>query len=217
MKKYFVSILMLAFSIALGPSAAMAQAGSGTGNGMSVGTGAGNGEGSSAGLGIGSTMADFKLADLSGKERTLASVHGAKGTVFVFVSVNCPVSNAYNERYEKLAQDYKAQGINFVAIYSNVTESNDEVKNHVAAHKFTFTVLRDKDNRVADMLGAEHTPEAYFLDASNKLIYRGRIDNSRDASGVNSNDLRDAIDATLAGKPVTKNYVRAFGCSIKRA
>ncbi|MGB9180289.1 MAG: redoxin domain-containing protein [Pyrinomonadaceae bacterium] len=217
MKKYFVSILMLAFSIALTASAAMAQAGSGMGNGAGIGTGMGGGEGSGAGLAIGATMGDFKLSDVSGKERTLASVRGAKGTVFVFVSVQCPVSNGYNERYEKLAQDYKAQGVNVVAVYSNVTESNDDVKNHVAEHKFTFTILRDKDNRLADMLGAEHTPEAYFLDAGNKLVYRGRIDNSRDASSVNSNDLREAIDATLAGKPVTKNYVRAFGCSIKRA
>lgn len=215
MKKYFVSIMALLFSLALAASAALAQAGSGTGSGMGVGTG--SGEGSGEGLAIGATMSEFKLSDLSGKERTLSSVSGAKGTVLVFVSVQCPVSNAYNERYEKLADDYKAQGVNFVAIYSNVTESNDDVKNHVAAHKFTFTVLRDKDNRVADMLGAEHTPEAYFLDASKKLVYRGRIDNSRDESGVNSKDLRDAIDATLAGKPVTKNYVRAFGCSIKRA
>lgn len=213
MKKYFISMLALLFSLALSASAAMAQGGMGVG----AGTGTGIGEGNGTGLGIGAAMADFKLSDLSGKERTLASVRGAKGTVFVFVSVQCPVSNAYNERYEKLAQDYKAQGVNFVAIYSNVTESNDDVKNHVSEHKFTFTVLRDKDNRVADMLGAEHTPEAYFLDANNKLVYRGRIDNSRDASSVNSNDLRDAIDATLAGKPVAKTYVRAFGCSIKRA
>lgn len=207
---------MLAFSIALAASAAMAQAGSGNGMGVGTGTGTGGGEGSAA-LAIGATMPEFKLSDLSGKERTLSSVRGAKGTVFVFVSVQCPVSNAYNERYEKLAQDYKAQGINFVAVYSNVTESNDAVKNHVSEHKFTFTVLRDKGNSLADTLGAEHTPEAYFLDAGNKLVYRGRIDNSRDESGVNSNDLREAIDATLAGKPVTKNYVRAFGCSIKRA
>ena len=66
------------------------------------------------------------------------------------------------------------------------------------------------------MLGATRTPEAYFLDASNKLLYHGRIDNSRDITQVNSSELRDALEATLAGKPVSKATANAFGCSIKR-
>ena len=63
----------------------------------------------------------------------------------------------------------------------------------------------------------EEANNLYFLlDASNKLVYHGRIDNNRDATRVQSNDLRDAIDATLAGKPVVKTEAAAFGCSIKR-
>jgi hypothetical protein len=78
-------------------------------------------------------------------------------------------------------------------------------------------ILKDNGNRIADALGATRTPEVYFLDASNKLLYHGRIDNSRDTSQVNANDLRDALEATLSGKPVTKTTASAFGCSIKRA
>ena len=77
-------------------------------------------------------------------------------------------------------------------------------------------ILKDEGNKIADALGATRTPEAYFIDASNKLLYHGRIDNSRDITQVNSSELRDAIEAALAGKPVPKTTANAFGCSIKR-
>jgi hypothetical protein len=118
---------------------------------------------------------------------------------------------------EKLAQDYKARGINVVGINSNFSESAADVKNHAAKHNLTFPILKDNGNKIADALGATRTPEAYFLDAGNKLLYHGRIDNSRDASQVNSSELREAVDATLGGKPVEKAIANAFGCSIKRA
>ncbi|HEX4900106.1 MAG TPA: thioredoxin family protein [Pyrinomonadaceae bacterium] len=166
---------------------------------------------------IGSTIADFSLPDGNGKEHTLASLAGKNGSVLIFMAVQCPVSNAYNERMEKLAQDYQAKGINVIGINSNVAESADAVKAHAAEKHLTFTILKDAGNKVADRLGASVTPEAYFLDAANKLLYRGRIDNSKNADGVTASELRDAIDATLAGKPITKTTANAFGCTIKRA
>ena len=166
---------------------------------------------------IGSIIEDFKLPDANGKEQSLSALKGKNGTVLIFMAVKCPVSNAYNERMEKLAQDYKARGINVVGINSNVAESADDVKTHALEHKLSFTILKDPGNKIADRLGASVTPEAYFLDAGNKLVYRGRIDNAKDASQVNANDLRDALDAVLAGKPVTKTTANAFGCTIKRA
>jgi peroxiredoxin len=165
---------------------------------------------------IGATIADFTLPDASGKEHTLTSLAGKKGSVLIFMAVQCPVSNAYNERMEKLAQDYKAKGINVIGINSNVAESADAVKAHAAEKNLTFTILKDAGNKIADRLGASVTPEAYFLDASNKLLYRGRIDNSKNVEGVTSSELRDAIEATLAGKPIAKTTANAFGCTIKR-
>jgi peroxiredoxin len=166
---------------------------------------------------IGAAIVDFTLPDTDGKEHSLSSLKGKNGAVLIFIAVQCPVSNAYNERMEKLGRDYKARGINVVGINSNVTEPADAVKAHAAAHKLTFVILKDNGNKIADALGATKTPEAYFLAPSNKLLYHGRIDNSRDTSQVVSNDLRDALDATLSGKPVTKTTANAFGCSIKRA
>ena len=166
---------------------------------------------------IGSTIAAFALPDSSGAEHSLASLKGKNGVVLIFIAVQCPVSNGYNERMEKLAQDYQAKGINVVGINANATESAADVKAHAAEKHLTFTILKDNGSKIADMLGATRTPEAYFLDASSKLLYHGRIDNSRDITQVNSSELRDALEATLAGKPVPKTTASAFGCSIKRA
>jgi peroxiredoxin len=166
---------------------------------------------------IGATIEDFSLPDADGKNHSLSSLKGKNGTVLIFVAVQCPVSNAYNERMEKLAQDYRARGITVVGINSNSTESAGDVKSHAASNKLTFVILKDNGNKIADALGASRTPEAYFLDANNKLVYHGRIDNSRDMSQVNSSELRDALEAVLSGKPVAKTTANAFGCSIRRA
>lgn len=165
---------------------------------------------------IGSTIEEFSLPDVDGAERSLKSLAGKNGTVLLFISVQCPVSNAYNERMEKLAADYQAKGIAVVGINSNGTEDAAAVKAHAAEHKLSFPILKDPGNKVADKLGASVTPEAYFLDANYKLLYHGRIDNSRNAANVESSELRSALDAALNGKPVEKTEAKAFGCSIKR-
>lgn len=166
---------------------------------------------------IGATIDDFTLPDADGKDRSLTSLKGKSGTVLIFVATKCPVSNAYNERMEKLAQDFKGRGINVVGINSNAAETAEAVKAHATENKLTFPILKDPANKIADRLGASVTPEVYFLDAGNKLLYRGRIDNARDAAQVNSSELRDAIEAALAGKPIAKTTATAFGCTIKRA
>src|SRR5918993_1942380 len=167
-------------------------------------------------LAVGAVAPDFTLPDADGKAHTLASLKGKSGTVIIFVATECPVSNAYNARMQKLAEDYRARGVNVVGINSNVSEPAAEVKQHAAEKGLTFTMLKDAGNVVADRYDAQVTPEAYLLDASGKLVYHGRIDNSRNGDSVTSSELRDAVEAVLAGKPVEKSEVKAFGCSIKR-
>jgi peroxiredoxin len=166
---------------------------------------------------IGTMIEDFKLPDTSGAERSLKSLAGKNGAVLIFISVQCPVSNGYNERMEKLAEDYKARGVSVIGINSNVTEPVSAVKAHAADKHFTFTILKDDGNKIADRLGATRTPEAYVIDANGKLVYHGRIDNSQNTANITSNDLRDALDELLSGKAVSKTGGAAFGCSIKRA
>jgi peroxiredoxin len=165
---------------------------------------------------IGTTVEDFTLPDTNGKDHALNALKGKKGSVLIFISVQCPISNAYDERMAKLAQDYSERGINVIGINANKNESAEVVKQHASEKHLNFTILKDPGNKLADRLGAEHTPEAYYLDANNRLLYHGRIDNSKDPAQVESNDLRDALDAALAGKPIQKTTSLAFGCSIKR-
>jgi peroxiredoxin len=165
---------------------------------------------------IGAVIDDFKLPDASGKEHSLKSLMGSKGTVILFVSTKCPVSNNYNERMEKLAHDYKAKGVSVIGINSNYTEPAADVKAHATERGLTFPILKDDANKIADRFGATKTPEAYVLDANMKLVYHGRIDNSQKIEGITSNDLRDALEELAAGKSISKTGAAAFGCTIKR-
>lgn len=165
---------------------------------------------------LGSTVADFKLSDGSGKSHTLASLKGEKGTIIVFMSVYCPMVKAYDERIIQLATDYKAKGVNLVGINSNFNEDSDAMRAHGNEIHYNFPILKDKDNKIADALAAQRTPETILLDANNRIVYRGRIDNSARPEGVQSSELRDAIGDMLAGRPVAKAETTAVGCSIKR-
>jgi len=159
---------------------------------------------------------DFTLPDADGASHSLSSLKGKNGTVLIFMATKCPVSNAYNDRMTKLAEDYKAKGINVIGINSNSTEPAAEVKSHAAEKGLKFAILKDDGNKIADRLGATRTPEVYLLDAKGKLAYHGRIDNSQKVEGITSNDLREALDQMIAGKAITKTDGAAFGCTIKR-
>src|SRR5438874_3990604 len=152
---------------------------------------------------IGTAIDDFKLPDADGAEHSLKSLMGKKGAVIIFIATKCPVSNAYNDRMEKVYEDYQAKGISVVGINANSTEPAAEVKSHAAEKGLKFAILKDDGNKIADRLGATKTPEVYLLDAKGKLAYHGRIDNSQKAEGITSNDLRVALDEMTAGKAVT--------------
>lgn len=166
---------------------------------------------------MGDVVADFNLPDSDGKEHKLSTLRGAKGTAIIFVSVQCPVSNAYNARMAQLAADYESKGFRVVGINSNAAETPDKIKSHAGENKLAFPILKDKGNKIADRFGAQFTPEVFLLDANNKLVYHGRIDNSRNGDSITANDLRNALDAVSAGQPVQVAETKAFGCTIKRA
>ena len=164
---------------------------------------------------VGTALENFSLPDTNGKVQSLNELKGKNGAVVVFLSAQCPVVKAYNERINQLAADYQSKGINFIGINSNSTESAEWVKSH-AAENYKFPVLIDKGNVLADKLGATVTPEAYYFDGKNILLYHGAIDNDRSGKAPSDNYLRVAFDSTLAGKAIEKTRANAFGCSIKR-
>ncbi len=164
---------------------------------------------------IGTAVENFSLPDTTGKVHAFNDLKGKNGAVVVFLSAQCPVVKAYNERINQLAADYQSKGITFIGINSNSTESADWVKSH-AAENYKFPVLIDKGNVLADKLGATVTPEAYYFDAKNVLLYHGAIDNDRSGKAPSDNYLRVAFDSNLSGKAIEKTRANAFGCSIKR-
>ena len=172
---------------------------------------------SSAGdFAIGATLENFSLPDTNGKVQSFSDLKGKNGTVLVFLSAQCPVVKGYNERISQIAADYQAKGINFIGINSNATESNDWVKTH-AAENYKFPMLKDEGNVIADKLGATVTPEVYYFDAKNVLLYHGAIDNDKNGKAITDPYLRTAFDSALSGKAIEKTRANAFGCSIKRA
>jgi len=165
---------------------------------------------------IGSKMPGLKLATLTGESTGLSSYANKNGILVIFLSVQCPVSNAYNERMEAVAQEWRAHGFGVVGINSNRSESAEAVAAHAREHNLTFPILKDNNNVLADALGASFTPETYVFDASGTLRYHGRIDDSKDPSGISKRDLRDALAAIADGRPVPVAETKAFGCTIKR-
>lgn len=168
---------------------------------------------------IGAAAPAFDLKTLDGKPFSLSDAEKTNSyVVLMFIATQCPYSNAYNDRMRDMAAAYAKKGILFVGINSNNTESVDETAAHAKKHGFAFPVLKDPGNKVADLYDARRTPEVYVVGKDGKLLYHGRIDdNSDDASKVTSPDLKNALDALLAGQPVAKAETKAFGCTIKRA
>jgi len=167
---------------------------------------------------IGADAPTFSLTTIDGKPFSLADATKSNSLVVVmFISTQCPYSNAYNDRMRDMAAAYAKKGVQFVGVNSNKTETVQDAVDHAKKHGHTFTIVKDPDNKVADLYDASHTPEVYVVDKAGKLRYHGRIDeNSDDASKVTSPDLKNALDALLGGQTVAKAETKAFGCSIKR-
>lgn len=165
---------------------------------------------------IASKTFDFNLKDYKGKSHSLSDYKGSKAVVVIYVATRCPVSNAYNQRMADLYKMFKGKGIAFLGINSNKMESVEEIKEHAQKNGLSFPILKDVDNIVADRYEASVTPEVYVLDKGGKLLYQGRIDDSRREDQVTSTDLSNALIEILSGKEVTAKKSKAFGCTIKR-
>lgn len=164
---------------------------------------------------VGSPVSDFSLTQLDGSPTSFAALKG-NITLVMFISVQCPVSNSYNDRMKALYQDYAAKSVKFIVINANRTEPASAVAEHAQAHGYPFAVYKDENNVVADKFGATVTPETYVIDATGTIRYHGSIDDSQNPARVTTERLRLALDAVLAGKEPPQTETKAFGCSIKR-
>lgn len=162
---------------------------------------------------IGAQGPKLKFSDPSGKAIELTP--GKDITVVTFISTQCPISNDYNDRMSAVYKDYTAKGVKFFFLNANSTEPMNVMLEHKKSAGFPFEVY--KDETAAELLGAQVTPESYVYDKSGKLVYHGYVDDARNEARVQNKGLRDALDATIAGKPVANATTKAFGCTIKRA
>ncbi len=169
------------------------------------------------GIQVGATIEDFSLNDITGKKQSFNSLKGKNGTVLIWLSAQCPVVKGYHERINAIAGEYAAKGINFVGINSNVTEDLNWVKSDAASVGYKFPILIDTGNVLADKFGATVTPEIFFADSKNKLLYHGALDNDRSGRNVQERYAQVAFDAALSGKAIPQPKTKAFGCEIKRA
>lgn len=167
-------------------------------------------------LSPGDKVADFSLKDYNGKTHSLSQYKDKAAIVIIFVSTQCPVSNAYNARMAKLYSDYSKKNVAFLGINSNRRESVAEIKSHAQKHGLLFPILKDENNVIADKFGATVTPEVFVLSKDLTVLYHGRIDDSQRPANIKRRDLRKALDEILAGKKVTTPETKAFGCTIKR-
>ena len=160
---------------------------------------------------------NFKLKDYNGKEHSLSDYKDSKAIVLMFISTQCPVSNAYNSRMKELYDKYKSKNVSFIGINANKTEDIETVKEHAENHAFDFVILKIQGNKIADELDASVTPEIYVLNSKNfEILYHGRIDDSRNGSNITSKDLENALNEILSGQEVIIKRTKAFGCTIKR-
>ena len=174
-------------------------------------------------LEIGSTMPlkDLELADISGKNMTLANVKGDAGTLVVFSCNTCPWVIRWEDRYVSLANTYAQKGIGMIAVNSNAArfgseDSLEEMVEHAKNNGYNFPYAQDPESELASAFGATKTPHIYLFDGDDKLVYRGAIDdNAKNAKKVDVPFLANAIDALLAGNPIDPQTTKALGCSIK--
>jgi peroxiredoxin len=182
-------------------------------------------------LDIGSVAPEFDLPGVDGSNHRLSEYGDAQVLLVLFTCNHCPTAQAYEARIKKLNADFRDRGVQLVAIspndaqavrldelgYSDLGDSLEDMKIRAKEAQFDFPYLFDGDNqRVSQAYGAKATPHCFLFDKDRRLRYTGRIDNG-EVGEVTKHDLRDALEAVLAGREVAAKTTRVFGCSVKWA
>jgi len=181
-------------------------------------------------LAIGSPAPDFSLPGVDGQVHKLSDYASSPILVIVFTCNHCPIAQMYEQRIQKLANDYKSKGVAVVAIQGNdpqairideldssdVSDTLPEMKIRVQYKHLTYPYLYAGDTQdVTRAYGPQATPHVFIFDQSRHLRYEGRMDNSYRTELVKTQDARNAIDALLAHREVAVKHTGVFGCSTK--
>jgi len=174
-------------------------------------------------LPLGTEAPSFSLGDsVTGKTVSPAEVKGQKGLLVMFICNHCPYVQHVLPEVTRLTAEYQPRGIGVIAVNSNdLGEYPQDGPEHMKAlaeqEGWRFPFAFDETQEVAKAFGAACTPDFYLFDGGLRLVYRGQFDDSRPRSGipVTGADLRSALDALLAGKPVASEQKPSLGCNIK--
>lgn len=172
-------------------------------------------------LQLGAEAPDFCLVGVDGKSYSLASAKQAKLLIVVFSCNHCPAAIGSEDRMIQLYKDYRPKGVEMIVINANEDQNHpddsfEKMKDRARDKNFPFPYVRDESQSVAFAYGALRTPHFYVFDEPRRLRYSGRMDNSpRDASKATQHDLRNALDALLAGKTPPVELTNPLGCNVK--
>jgi peroxiredoxin len=172
---------------------------------------------------LGSRASDFRLPDVvTAKPVARSDVAGPKGMLAMFICRHCPFVKHVQDELARLGRDYAKSGVGIVAISANDESGfpDDSPENLAKMSRelgFSFPYLFDQTQDVARAYDAQCTPDFFLYDAEARLVYRGQLDDSRPGNGqpVTGKDLRAALDALIAGKPVATDQRPSIGCNIK--
>lgn len=174
-------------------------------------------------LPLGTPALPFALRDVvSGQIYSLDSFTGKAALLIMFLCRHCPYVEHVQEEIAKIGQDYTDTGLGIIGISSNdpahyPDDAPERLKELAQRLHFHFPFCFDETQEVAKSYKAACTPDFYLFDRERRLVYRGQLDDSRPGNNkpVTGRDLRAAIGAVLAGKPVDSNQKPSIGCSIK--
>jgi peroxiredoxin len=173
-------------------------------------------------LDLGTTIPAFRLRDINGKAVTSNDFGASRGLLVAFICPHCPYVRHVRNEFARLARDAQERGISVIAINSNDAtafpdDSPEGMRQEANEVGYTFPYLVDDTQEVAKSFRAACTPDFFLFDNQKRLVYRGQFDDSRPRTQVpvTGKDLMAAIDALLAGEPVSPDQRPSMGCNIK--
>ena len=171
---------------------------------------------------LGTPAPDFSLPDTQKQTVSLKNYADAPGLLVMFLSNHCPYVKLVREEIARIGREYGAKGVGIVAVMANDVQAYpddapDKMALEVKDAGYTFPYLYDETQEVAKAYGAACTPDFFLFDAQKRLVYSGQMDDARPGNNrpVTGADLRAALDALLAGKPVSDVQRPSLGCNIK--
>ncbi len=174
-------------------------------------------------MALGTLAPDFELLDVrTGKKAALLGFKKSRGLLVMFICRHCPYVKHLEKQLAELGKDYAATDAGIVAVSSNDAANYPEdhpskLKEMAQSLSFIFPLLYDESQAAAKAYHAACTPDFFLFDAGLKLVYRGQFDDSRPGNNmpVTGKDLRAALDALIAGKPIATEQKASLGCHIK--